>query len=360
MKIGILTFQRTSNFGSMLQTYALAAAVRALGYNAEVIDYRCSSVESRERLTPKFSSLRDIARYLIVDRKLIKKGKALLSFLMGKCMLSSRRFEKSDLNKSLTEYDIFIVGSDIVWDPLITKSDLTFFSDFVPQNKGKISFASSLGKEPYYNSLFWEKAFYNLTLFDSIAVREEKTAKIFSDYLKRDVKWVCDPTLLLDVNEWNKVTSDKYKGKNYVLVYFNAGTSVEDAIEYAKKINAEVYLVNYSFPVKGTKSISEINLEDFLSLIKYAKCVFTGSYHGMLFSIYFEKEFWFYNRAHAERMISLASRFDLLSRDRGKNQLVMESIDYSKITPLVKEFRNESKKWLNNAILKTEERLKNE
>ena len=135
---------------------------------------------------------------------------------------------------------------------------------------------------------------------------------------------------------------------------------VEDAIEYAKKINAEVYLVNYSFPVKGTKSISEINLEDFLSLIKYAKCVFTGSYHGMLFSIYFEKDFWFYNRAHAERMISLASRFNLLSRDRGKNQLVMESIDYSKITPLVKEFRNESKKWLNNAILKTEERLKNE
>ena len=75
--------------------------------------------------------------------------------------------------------------------------DLTFFLDFVPDAKGKIAFASSLGKEPEIGSEFWTAAFSNLKKFDGVAVREESTAKTFSEQIVKKVEWVCDPTMLL-------------------------------------------------------------------------------------------------------------------------------------------------------------------
>lgn len=357
MKIGILTFQRTSNFGSMLQAFALCKAVRDLGYDCDIVDYTCVAVEDREALHPKFTSLRAIAKFLLFDRKLIAKGKELLAFINKQKMLSEKRYSKSELKKACEAYDIFLVGSDIVWDPKITNNDLTFFLDFVPEAKGKIAFASSLGKEPEIGSEFWTAAFNNLKKFDGVAVREQSTAKSFSEQLAKNVEWVCDPTMLLSVEDWNLVTSEKYKEENYVLVYFNSGTALDDAIAYAKKINAKVYVINYGLPIKGTKNISVKTLEDFLSLIKYAKCVFTGSYHGFLFSIYFKRDFWFYNRAHAERMLSLAGKMGLLSRDRGNAELAFNHIDYQYVTPKVVEFRQQSLSWLKNAINKAGEHV---
>jgi len=46
--IGLLTYHHTSNFGSMLQTYALAQAITDLGFKYEIIDYRNKEVEGRE------------------------------------------------------------------------------------------------------------------------------------------------------------------------------------------------------------------------------------------------------------------------------------------------------------------------
>ena len=227
----------------------------------------------------------------------------------------------------------------------------------MPDAKGKIAFASSLGKEPEIGSEFWTAAFSNLKKFNGVAVREESTAKTFSEQIAKKVEWVCDPTMLLSTEEWDSVVSEKYKRENYVLVYFNSGTALNDAIAYAKKINAKVYAINYGLPIKGAKNISVETLEDFLSLIKYAKCVFTGSYHGFLFSIYFKRDFWFYNRAHAERMLSLAGRMGLLSRDRGNAELAFNHIDYQYVTPKVVEFRQQSLSWLKNAINKAGEHV---
>lgn len=343
MKIGIITFHDTTNFGSLLQTYGLYRGVEKLGYPCEVVDYQCESIFKRE--LPKSKTLKfgikSFIKQLLFDEKK-QKYKELHSFLRNNMRVGNR----CDVTNKYTlngQYDKFIVGSDIVWGTDITNCDTTYFLDFVADKNKKYAFSSSIGNE-------WNDSEKNiikplLADFKRIAVREEESANWVETLIGNRPDVVCDPTMLLESAEWQNIMSHRYKNEDYILVYFDSPKSecLKKAINYAKLNGLKVYFINYGMPYKGTTTVRPYKLEDFLSLIYYAKCVFTASYHGMLFSIYFNKQFLYFNRSHKSRMNTVAKRLHLADCEGNMVDIKsLPTIDYNLVNKLVESYRRES------------------
>ena len=342
MKIGLLTFHDTNNFGSYLQTYGLYKKIKDLGYECDVVDYQCKSIVEREIPKPFSFTLnpKQLVIEVLLKPAMRKKYKNLLSFLHRNMSLSERT-NRGNVSCIADKYDKFFVGSDIVWGLDITKNDTAYFLDFVKDSKKKYAFSSSVGNPWGKNEKLLVQPL--LAEFTSIAVREKESADWVEELTKTRPTVVCDPTMLLDSQEWAKHVSDKYCGQKYLLVYFPTSANLEAAKAYSIKHGIPCYVINQSLPLKGVKNVNPVTLEDFLSLFYNATFVFTGSYHGMLFSIYFNREFAYYNRAHKSRMNTLANRLGVIDREGTEyDASQMKKIDYAHVNKLVEEYREES------------------
>ena len=342
MKIGLLTFHDTNNFGSYLQTYGLYKKIKDLGYECDVVDYQCESIVEREIPKPFHFTLNPkcLIIEILLKPAIRKKYKNLLGFLHRNMTLSEKVF-KETVSNIADKYDKFFVGSDIVWGLDITKNDTAYFLDFVKESKKKFAFSSSIGN-PWSET---EKTIVRpyLSEFNSIAVRENESAEWVEELIGKRPNVVCDPTMLLKGKEWAKHASSKYNGKQYVLVYFPTKENMRDAKAYSSKYGLPCYVINQSLPLKGVTNVNPVTMEDFLSLFLNATFVFTGSYHGMLFSIYFNREFAYYNRAHKSRMNTLAKRLGVQNREGSEYDIIqMKPINYSLVNAAVEEYRNNS------------------
>lgn len=343
-KTGLLTFHRTTNFGSVLQTYGLYKKINDLGVPCEIVDYRCPAIERRENLDKSLFSAtpKELIRNLLFMPGYKKKAEMLLGFAKSN-MILSQPYTPDNITLANDEFDRFIVGSDIVWGRDITDSDYVFFLDFVKGDKGRYAFSSSVGDytrrgdEGYISKL--------LQKFSKIAVREKDAIEWLNSLGISDGMWVCDPTMLLSSNEWvSNIHPTKYDD-DYVLVYFkdDKGKDLRDAIEYAKANHLKVKMINYDRPYSGVQNVKPYSLDEFLGLIINARMVFTASYHGMLFSIYFHKEFLFYTRAHKSRVLSLAKRLGI--EDHCGDDIRVDKykeVDYQLVEMKVDNFRASS------------------
>ncbi|MBQ3252736.1 MAG: polysaccharide pyruvyl transferase family protein [Oscillospiraceae bacterium] len=308
-KVGVITFHRTSNFGSCLQAFGLCRKIADLGHEYELIDYRCPAIESREEITgPSSWNLRSIAKRFLYQPIIIKKYKKLMGFLERNTKISPA-YTPDTIHQANDFYDKIMVGSDIVWGLDITKDDYNYFLDFVKAPVKKLAFASSVGE---YDGLSdTQRVAALLSDFDRIAVREEKAVAWVRRLSGQESNWVCDPTMLLTAEQWDAYLQPKTYKSDYVLVYFqdNHGKSMKDAQRYAREHGLKVRYINYAvLPPKGVHSEKPSSLAEFVGLIRNAKFVFTASYHGMLFALYYHKDFVFYTRAHSDRVLSLAKR----------------------------------------------------
>lgn len=343
-KIGIITFHRTTNFGSYLQTIGLYKKIKALGYDAEIIDYRCPAIEEREALNKKLDvfDFKKIAYRILLQPAQSKKAKKLQDF-SNRVLTFSEPYFPDTIKKADAQYDKIIVGSDLVWGRDITNFDYTYFLDFVSDKRKKYAFASSVGDYEMHKDE--ARVAELLKTFSQIAVREEEAVAWVKAVSGEEADFVCDPTMLLTLEDWEALIPEKKQNGRYVLVYFDNddGKCVNDAIEYAEKNNCKVIYINYGLPRKHVTNVKPQGLEDFFGLIKNAQRIFTASYHGMLFSVYMHKEFVFYTRAHKSRVLSLAKRLELLEYCGDENEPhQMPPIDYRKVDKNVDLFREQS------------------
>lgn len=340
--VGLLTFHDTNNFGSYLQTYGLYRKIKELGNDCDIIDYQCESIVRRE-IPKSFEftfNLRSLIIEILLNPPKRKKYKNLQKFLCQNMTLSERVF-RNNISKISDKYDKFFVGSDIVWGLDITQNDTTYFLDFIKDTHKKYAFASSVGNPWNTEQQILIKQY--LTEFSDIAVREEESADWIEKLTKKRPYVVCDPTMLLTSDEWTRFVSDKYRYKKYILVYFPTESSLKAAKSYSERYGIPCYVINQSLPLKNVININPTTIEDFLSLLFYAAFVCTGSYHGMLFSIYFNKEFAYFNRAHKSRMNTLANKLGVLDRDGMQYDIShMKSIEYDKVNALATSYRNYS------------------
>lgn len=293
MKIGILTFTGTSNFGASLQAYALQQVILAKGHTCEIIRYECPKVKNAHDPRRAFKS-KGFKRFFAPAQYLTykKRMNTFARFDESYCIFSEK-CDSSSIRELSWKYDRIIVGSDQVWNPDITGDDLTFFLDFIDDPQKKCSYAASIGMN--YFSGECKKYEELIKKFNIISVREQSTANCLQEKINRqDISCDADPTILL-CNKWAEFVHAAKETDDYIFLYFtpNDATFIKTVKRFAVKNNYKIILLTKGLRKHiGIKSISNISPIDFINYIAHAKYVITGSFHALCFSIMLKKEFY--------------------------------------------------------------------
>lgn len=352
MKVGILTFYNTTNYGASLQAFALYKKLSEFCL-CDIVRYHCQSIEQREFvLFPRFEL--SLYRYLRNWKYFIlfwKRKKSIKKFLRDYASLSPKEYCRNNLHQMNEDYDVFIVGSDMVWEQGITNCDYTFFLDFAPQNK-KYSYAASIGKKNIENE---KKVVPLWNDFSQLSVREISTFDTLKKYCTNPIRMDLDPTLLFDSVFWEKYEDEpKEMPQNFLLLYMldGEGVMLSAAMKYAKELNLELVLVSEQMRgVPNCKIIRGASVGCFLRLLHKASLVITGSYHGLLFSLNYNTPFYYFNRANGSRMESIAKIFGMENRNLSLQQETPNyDIDFTNFNTKIQQLRTESESYLKSIV----------
>lgn len=352
-RIAIITFHENNNFGAHLQMYGLYRKLNDIGYDCHLLNYRCERVFRVGAPHPlKFTwNLKNFIIDVIYGSQKRKKYKKLLEF-QDKYVTNKTKQYDIDSIKSISEnFDAYIVGSDMVWGLDVTDHDYTYFLDFVQKTTKKLTYGSSIGKD--WTEDERKKIANLLEDFEYLSVRETETADQLERMIGKRPDVVSDPTMLLTSKEWMPFVAPRQIKEKYVVVYFNSkdNKAIEDAKLYAQTNKCKVYMIGIEIAKDGYKCLPAYSIENFLSLIYHAEAVFTASYHGMLFSLYFHKELYYYLRHPESRMLTAANRLGVEERDATKVDIFnMKDIDYTLVDQNLKAYRDYSINQLANAI----------
>lgn len=337
MKIGIITIQKCNNYGSDLQAFALQYKLRLMGHDVENIDYlfykNPRHVSTRlSRPTFKVSLKNRIKEFLfpkiywlkqLLNRKIEKDRATRFDDFFKKNVNESREFRTVDaLMANPPIYDVYMVGSDELWNKRCNSSMLPFFLSFAPKGAKKVAYAASTGAHDNYDIADREIYKRHLPDFSAISMREASSCKCFGEMLGREIIHVVDPTLLLTAQEWDNVAIPYAQEKPYILVY---DLIPSDAIwslarRWAKARRCEIVRIcgdSSLKPVDGVKQFPTFGPAEYIGLFKNAKGVITNSFHGTVFSIIYGKPFYCVIPSHmtdAGRMGSLLKVLEIDSR----------------------------------------------
>lgn len=283
MKIGTITFHWATNYGAVLQAYALQQYLQQNQYETEIIDY----IPFRVNIYQIIMRVKDweLSEF-IKEYRINKFRKQYLKFS------TKTYYTNSSLMKKCHHYDIYICGSDQVWNESFTlfaegKPTLSYYLNFVKNGKLRISYAASFGTDklsPKVISLVKPE----LEKFKSISVREN-TGNTIIENLNMKATLVVDPTLLIEREEYerlfkNKKVRDKdiYQLFSYIL-HKNQNTA---------NVIADYVFDKYFNSTKDKKyDQAPIGIIEWLYNIDHAKFVLTNSFHGAIFSIIFHTPF---------------------------------------------------------------------
>uniref|UniRef100_A0AB33IM06 Polysaccharide pyruvyl transferase family protein n=1 Tax=Prevotella sp. GTC17253 TaxID=3236793 RepID=A0AB33IM06_9BACT len=299
MKIGIITMHRVTNFGSALQAYALQQALIKLGYENEIINY----IFPHKNKSSIFSTIELFLRKKIYELRTgvffsKKKEDYFKEFRRFFLSLSDKTYTLESINTNPPKYDLYMTGSDQVWNPKWMEGDTNFLLSFV-QSKPKVSYASSFAVNtiPAESKEIYKKY---LQEYKHITVRENSGEIIVDDLLgtrKADV--VCDPTILLDKGDYIKIAKVpriEIQGP-YILVYildymFNPYPGVNQIIKsVAATLGMPVVYIGGKYTVYDShcKYIENLGPCEFIWLFQHADFVVTTSFHGSAFATIFQK-----------------------------------------------------------------------
>ncbi len=351
-KVGILTLHESSNFGACLQAVATYKILKEFGIECEFINYTCKEIAHREILLGEKSehSLFYRIRVKIKYSDIVKKQKEISKFLLSEAIVGEQRYNRKNIKFANERYEMFLVGSDMLWCTKFTNSDYTYMLDFVEDNAKKMSYATSVG-------FYWENEEENQILeylkkFSIISVRECDMACRLRQKISNRVYETCDPTMLIKPDIWKQYISLFNSNKHqYSLVYVDVPSrkGLKSAYEYSKINGCQTYLMEYKKSCKDIphRLLKVYSIEAFLSSIYHAEIVFTSSYHGMLFAIYFHIPFVYYNK-DLSRLECVAQKLNLTTRNGDKYDFrEMQPINWDEVDMLREKFRIESLKVIN-------------
>lgn len=378
-KVGIITIHAIANFGSLFQAYALQETVKKMGYRAEVINYLYpneyhkfeyskkspyantnTKISLFERLKGRLYDIFGFSkRYIeIKKKKYIYAQQQILN-------LSTLYPTKDSLSACNDKYDIYITGSDQVWNPRYLFDDTSFLLPF-SNSFNKIAFSASFGTTDIdvahidlYKPLLKQYRF--------LSTREPSGNDIIKKICGKEASHTCDPTLLLSKEEWIRLDGRKplVKGK-YILCYILTYTS--NPYPYAYKLISHVrhqlgykvvciddtyrYWMKPSYIFKGGCGPMDI-----INLFANASFIISSSFHGTAFSLYFEKDFYSILPPNVkdERQESLLKKVGAEDRivrvnDSIDNLPMLQIKNWNQINKELSLFRGESIQYLSNAL----------
>jgi hypothetical protein len=284
-KIGILTFHRGPNFGGFLQAYHLRAAIRSLGYDADIINYQNTT---HRRYENPILSARWTPRGLTGAFRRLKKARP---FREPVASLSTHPFTTVPQNIDWTSFDTIVVGSDVVWDFSSPQygADPCFFGMHPSQRSARfVSYAASCGTADAGRVPDYVRE--GIRRFEAVGVRDRKTLELALRCGGPKPVLVADPTWLRDDPsiEWNDAPK-----RPYVLVYGGALTSREDdlAVHRWAKGNG-LDLISAASPAPSAdRRYQTLTPFQWVDLYRNATAVVTATLHGLLYAVKFRKPF---------------------------------------------------------------------
>ena len=419
MKIKLVTFAPHPNFGTCLQSYALCYVLRKMGHDVVFIYNR----RETPPFTPKRFAMKATKRILkvLLSEKQIDQLKArktaratskgqppvvlklpnhrllgILSRLPGYRWVAKRwyydnlqkrkvykftfldgnfhmyrLFTTSDYDAVVKDADLFITGSDQIWNPYCGGYNPMMFLEFVQDGTKCIAYSSSIS-QPEIHHKVKDRMAKALSKFQHIGVREQRSVELLNTMLGRtDVRLVVDPTYLLSAKEWEEFGDRaelEFKiPERYIFCYF-VGSKRKDVYEQMVQdvkrftgISEVITLECYDRPLNygGGRLYKDGGPYEWVYLLRHASYVCMDSFHATVFALKFQKEF-----VHAlkntdtetgsqnTRMYDILARYGLIHKlylhpnDNGWQQ----SIDYDKVNPIVEKEIKESLVYLKKEI----------
>lgn len=299
--VAIITMHSVTNLGSALQTVATSEFIRHLGYNPIIVDYefpnayhkelRADRSNSKENESWLYLHLNGLC-YRLIKHNPQKKIERFKSFLASYLTFSKHYPTEDSLLKDPIQADVYLTGSDQVWNPRWIGRDLTFFLNWARNDAPRISYASSFGSK----NLSAEYLNYIspcLKKYNAISERE-RTENLDKINLKGTV--ALDPTLLLNKEQWTEYFDVKRAIKQkYILCYLLKYS--HDPFPYAYKVIKRIQrklgykvIMIYADPInilRGYKVINDCGPQEFLNLFYNASFIITSSFHGTAFALNF-------------------------------------------------------------------------
>ena len=321
MKINIITIQYAHNYGAVLQAYSLKNYLINLGHEVVIVNYIPEVEQNKygKKLKNQLGKKQAIREFRIIEwigneidirraqPEWEQRHLKFNDFIQEKLTREKQCFDPKDLD---IDTDVFICGSDQIWNPVIAgKNNPFYFLNFDTRAK-KISYAASMGNpKAVYSKEYITKV---LSSFNAISVREEGLKELLENYYDiKGVFIVSDPCLLLHKDDFLKLIPEKQmEDKPFACVYYiNDSGLLNDCFNNREELNDERlieirWVRNYR--VKNQNQRVTLSVGEFLWYVLNCDVLYTDSFHGIVFSLLFHKKFFaVYNKN--ERIDSLLS-----------------------------------------------------
>lgn len=332
-KIGIVSIFRTGNYGGTLQAYALKKAINDNGLgDAEIINYTCDAIRGKIDVNylKKAGVLRTAAA--VVDKlAYLPRMKKVNAFIEQ--MVNGKELTREELGALNGQYDLFLSGSDQLWNPDIQQGDYYYLQDFVVDPDKKRSYASSFGKKKLPDAVC-SKYKELLSEYRFISVREQAGADIIQKLLGYTPEIVVDPVFLLGARQWESLLAEPLRKDSYIfayrLTYSRLLTEVVAAAQKQlnKNVAASPFLLGY---LPHTKKYPALSSLEWVRAIYDSSYVIADSFHAVAFAIIFSKPFYYVVTTATVR--ERLSRLETLLQNLGIEDRIVENVaqcDFSK------------------------------
>ena len=378
-KILLVTWYKSTNCGTCLQSYALYSILKEK-YDVAFLGRRTyysifnpvlyKKIWNTLKHKIKSKLYKDSKQYPHLFLESVKKQQIKYKKFIDENYKFQTLQSKKDYDTLVKHYDCFIIGSDQLWNPSLFST--TFMLDFAPMPKRKVSYAASFGIDniPHNIRNTYKKLLRRL---DEISVREPRAKELVKEICNKDSKVVLDPTFLKTPQEW-RTFANKYSNiqkeynipDNYIISYF-IGSSDFNHINTVKLIAQKLGCKVVAIPNKIKDYIEDDELTviydvcsyDFIKLIDNARLICTDSFHSVVFSFLMDKDFFIFPRFKSNYKFSQNNRLDNilnifhLENRKWENDWLYSlekhlGHDYSQSYQILEQLRNECKDYLLN------------
>lgn len=375
MKIGIITIHNSPSYGGSLQSYALYKYLYNLGHDIEIINlYRPTHEGYKASLHHQYNRTNVIERFKntvkallgIKTRKHPNSGYNKKFEEFNSHIKLSRSFDGVDsLYANPPVYDVYITGSDQVWNPMQPYLIEPYFLTFVKDNNAiKVSYAASAGISRLLPS---EEKMFKLWIeqYDSVSVREEELKNYLGTFVNKKITRVADPSFLLDRRIWNENSANEAPSTPYILLFELAHN--KDLVAFCKRTAQQagipLIVLGQNEPECADNSYIVVNNagpRQFINYIGNAEMVITDSFHGTVFSVIMEaKNFYAYiapDNVKGSRITDLLKIFQienhLLNQDlkQSWSELSNNKLDKTSLDKIYLREQKSSRDFLVNSL----------
>lgn len=324
MKIAIITITDGQNYGNRLQNYAMQQLLKKVGAEVDTIQRRTSrDIKGIDKVKTDIKHGIKLVLGKSSDKWRRVRIKRFQEFNKRYICFAETILEKNQAPDDLKEkYDYFVCGSDQVWNAHfdIIQEDLKNYLAFFAAPEQKIAYAASFGTNDIADG--YEQVFLKyLSDFKAIGVRENSGVDLVREVCgRRDAEVVLDPTMMLDMHEWRKISRkpENIQDDDFIVTYFLGGRD-GNVGAYIKAVEEKYHCRSHQLDIEFKIDKEILNPKDYVAtpdefvwMIEHAKCVLTDSFHATVFAILFHKPFCVFERNASEAGNNMGSRIETL------------------------------------------------